>query len=341
MKERKILFTLLSVVAIVFLSLGAAIQAQAQQTFSGRAVGIDAETRVTTSLGTSVTAEATIADTGPLPPEGGTRSSGALAGTVNITTLGLTTTFTTGVIQTMTSGGTVNGVPTSQSQATVNDLNLAIAGNTITADTLTANSQCTCGANGPTCSGDTVVEDLVITLADGSTVTLNGSVAPNRTFSAIVTATVGSVTTTTTTTVIVNEQIRTADSITVNALHVIVTETVTDSITGVTTTTTTDIIVAQAHSDIQCLGPTAAPVSVSGRVITPIGRGVARARVLLTNSTGETRMVMTNPFGYFRFKEIDSGETYVFEVTHKRYTFTPQVLSVTNDLTELNFTALP
>ncbi|MBA3568233.1 MAG: hypothetical protein H0W28_02640 [Pyrinomonadaceae bacterium] len=69
-------------------------------------------------------------------------------------------------------------------------------------------------------------------------------VAPNTTF----TTTVGTVTTT----IIVNEQIVTANSITVNALHV----TATDSLTG----TTTDIIVAQAYSDINCVvAPTPTP----------------------------------------------------------------------------------
>jgi len=55
----------------------------------------------------------------------------------------------------------------------------------------------------------------------------------------------------------------------------------------------------------------------------------------------ETRYAMTNAFGYYRFDEVAAGETYVFSVRHKRHTFTPRIVSVTEELTELNFTAEP
>lgn len=100
-------------------------------------------------------------------------------------------------------------------------------------------------------------------------------------------------------------------------------------------------VTLDTNSITNCLAPTAAPVSISGRVISPFGRGIAGARIFLTNSMGEKQTAMTNRSGYFSFKEIGSGENYVVEITHKSYIFTPQVLLVTNDLTELNFTGLP
>lgn len=85
--------------------------------------------------------------------------------------------------------------------------------------------------------------------------------------------------------------------------------------------------------------PTAASAAVSGRVITVAGRGVTKARVTMTNANGETRRTMTNPFGYYHFADVLAGETYVFSVSHKSYLFFPQVLTVTEEISDYNFTA--
>lgn len=89
------------------------------------------------------------------------------------------------------------------------------------------------------------------------------------------------------------------------------------------------------------LPPTAAAVTIGGRVLTGDGHGIFRARVALTNSTGETRFAYTNQFGFYRFAEIPVGETYVFEVSHKRFQFIPRAVFLTESLDNLNFTALP
>lgn len=100
-------------------------------------------------------------------------------------------------------------------------------------------------------------------------------------------------------------------------------------------------------ADAQALGtilnddqPTAASVSVGGRVLAEKNTGISRAVVSLTDASGATRYAISNSFGYYRFDEIPVGETYVFAVRHKRYQFAPQVVTVNEDLTELNFTAL-
>lgn len=54
----------------------------------------------------------------------------------------------------------------------------------------------------------------------------------------------------------------------------------------------------------ECLNiaaPTAASVTVSGRVISPRGSGLTKARVTLTDARGETRTVITGTFGAYRF----------------------------------------
>ncbi|HLM03075.1 MAG TPA: S8 family serine peptidase [Pyrinomonadaceae bacterium] len=90
---------------------------------------------------------------------------------------------------------------------------------------------------------------------------------------------------------------------------------------------------------IVMLAPTAAGVSVGGRVLSPNGAGVANARVTVTSQSGEKRAAITNSFGYFRFESIAAGAGYVFEISHKRYSFAPRVVDVAEELNELNFTA--
>jgi CSLREA domain-containing protein len=86
--------------------------------------------------------------------------------------------------------------------------------------------------------------------------------------------------------------------------------------------------------------PTAASVAIGGRVMTPTGRGIFGARVLLTSVGGNRSFAITNPFGYYRFTDVPAGETYIIEAKHKLYSFAPQVISLTEDFGELNFTAL-
>lgn len=87
--------------------------------------------------------------------------------------------------------------------------------------------------------------------------------------------------------------------------------------------------------------PTAAAASVKGRVLTSGGRGIYRAVVTVTDLTGQTQTVRTNPFGYYRFNDLTVGETYNFTVSHKRYRFDPQVLNLGEDLSDFNLIALP
>ena len=103
--------------------------------------------------------------------------------------------------------------------------------------------------------------------------------------------------------------------------------------------TDTDGTASAQQYTIQVLAPTAASVSVSGRVLTPQGGGLTNATVVLTDASGNTRSARTSAFGYYRFDEIAAGQTCIVTVVSKRYQFTPQVITVTEDLSELNFTA--
>ena len=94
---------------------------------------------------------------------------------------------------------------------------------------------------------------------------------------------------------------------------------------------------------LSVLAPTAATVSVSGRVMDARKRGIARAQVSITDPAGIVRTVLTNPFGYYHFNDVRAGETYIFQAKSKRYRFlnSPSVRFVSEDLTNFDFTALP
>ncbi|HQU86074.1 MAG TPA: choice-of-anchor Q domain-containing protein [Pyrinomonadaceae bacterium] len=85
--------------------------------------------------------------------------------------------------------------------------------------------------------------------------------------------------------------------------------------------------------------PTAANVSVSGQVFSANGIGLRSAQVILTASNGISRTVSSNSFGYFRFDEVEAGQTYVISVRSKGYRFTPRVLSLNEEITGLILTA--
>lgn len=85
--------------------------------------------------------------------------------------------------------------------------------------------------------------------------------------------------------------------------------------------------------------PTAAGVSVSGRVLNAQGQAISKAVVTLTSNAGSTRTVLTNAFGYYSFDEVASGQTYLMSAGAKRYNFQPRVLNVGEDLTDVDFTA--
>jgi hypothetical protein len=87
------------------------------------------------------------------------------------------------------------------------------------------------------------------------------------------------------------------------------------------------------------LAPTAANVGVSGRVYTTEGRGVAGAIVRMTDQGGNTVYALTNPFGYYHFDGVASGQSYVMTATSKQYTFAARTVSVSDNITDLDFIA--
>lgn len=92
---------------------------------------------------------------------------------------------------------------------------------------------------------------------------------------------------------------------------------------------------------VGAMATTAATVSIGGRVLTANGNAVGSAQIGLTATNGATAFTLTNPFGYYRFEDVAVGETYVLTVATKRYSFVPQVVNVSGELTGLDLTAQP
>jgi hypothetical protein len=183
-----------------------AAQAGSSTQFSGDATALSA-----TVLGTSVT----VAHAGPLPSSGGAQEASLLKASEP----GL---LTAEVLH----ASTVGQGDRSRSEASVADLSLTVAGNTVTADFLMSRAMAVCGSGGATTSGSSELAGLTI---NGQRITVGAP--PNQT----VDLPDGSK-------VIINEQSTSPGSMTVNALHVIV--------PGVA-----DVVVASAHADITCPPP--------------------------------------------------------------------------------------
>ena len=216
-----------AVLIVAVLSFVFAIEEASAQLYSGQATAV--KSTVITGIVPGITTA--VSDTGPLPSAGGNINlASASANIAGVVTAGASTVTTSG------------GSGTSQSQASIETLDVNIAGFAndfrVRADTVASNTMCTCPTGA--CSGSSTITNLRIgTRGGGTVITVTG--APNQT----VVVTVGTVTLT----VVINEQIVSPSSITVNALHI----TLTDSLTNVTT----DVVVSSSHSDIKCTLSTA------------------------------------------------------------------------------------
>ncbi|MEQ1765573.1 MAG: carboxypeptidase-like regulatory domain-containing protein, partial [Pyrinomonadaceae bacterium] len=297
--------------------------------YSGRATGIRNRNR--TLLGTDITT--LVSDTGFLPTTGGQ---------INVSTVGATLPvlpLTSGTITSNTGAGgstvPLTNASSSASDSTVEALALNVADIlpfgppllSVTATTVTSNTRCTCSLSLPTCTGDSDIVDLEVRVL-GALIAVDLDFPPNQTI--VLPLGLGSIT--------FNEQVVLPPSpsihpenITVNAIHLRL------NVLGLALS---DTIVASSHSDIDCaVAPSAADVSLSGRVLDLNGRAISRAVVSAMDSTGKTHSSMSNTFGYYSIKELDSGDLYVVSASAKGHTFSPRTISLTDSVT--GFDILP
>ncbi len=88
---------------------------------------------------------------------------------------------------------------------------------------------------------------------------------------------------------------------------------------------------------IELLPSTAAGVEVSGRVLTPDGRGLRNATVTIIDSMGNRRTATTGSFGYYHFYDLEVGSTLVMGVNSNRYRFNSRVVQVFDSISDADF----
>lgn len=89
----------------------------------------------------------------------------------------------------------------------------------------------------------------------------------------------------------------------------------------------------------QIVAPTAASVSIGGRVATPLGRGIGNAVITMTSASGNVRTTTTTASGHYRFDDVAAGETYIITAIGKRFTFDQptRVMNANEDSDDINF----
>jgi hypothetical protein len=86
------------------------------------------------------------------------------------------------------------------------------------------------------------------------------------------------------------------------------------------------------NGQITSANASAAHVSIDGRVISSAGNPIANARVMVASPDGSAQSALTNAFGYFKIENVEVGQMYVLTVQAKRYSFTPQLVPLTDPI---------
>lgn len=89
--------------------------------------------------------------------------------------------------------------------------------------------------------------------------------------------------------------------------------------------------------------PSAASVSISGRVTTDSGAGIRNVLVRLYNSSGQIQTTSTASFGYYRVANVEAGSSYVLSISSKRFTFASpsRIVVVADEAVDVDFVAEP
>lgn len=87
--------------------------------------------------------------------------------------------------------------------------------------------------------------------------------------------------------------------------------------------------------------PTAALISISGRVRTAANRPIGGAVITVYDLNGNRASTRTSTFGHYRFQDLAAGETYVLTVSSRRYVFTnaSSVVLAEDNVTDVDFVA--
>lgn len=99
------------------------------------------------------------------------------------------------------------------------------------------------------------------------------------------------------------------------------------------------VVITAGFWKYSTLTPTAAMVSISGRVRTSSGQGIPNASLTLFLPDGSTRTVRASPLGFYQFDGVTAGETVVLGVWRKAVTFSQPMIAVKvfDEIADLDF----
>ncbi|HEV7643284.1 MAG TPA: hypothetical protein VGO50_05010 [Pyrinomonadaceae bacterium] len=86
---------------------------------------------------------------------------------------------------------------------------------------------------------------------------------------------------------------------------------------------------------------TPAPATVTGRVLTAEGIPASGVTMRMADSSGEIRTARTNPFGYYQFGAVMSGQLYSIAVKSRTVAISERSIFVAGDVSNFDFTAAP
>lgn len=113
---------------------------------------------------------------------------------------------------------------------------------------------------------------------------------------------------------------------------------------NLTTGAETDIGAFPAGSNVHDISVqpavTASGVTLSGRVaLGPQGRGIINVVVSITDSNGVVRTTITGKGGQYSFEDLETGGSYVVTVRSRNYNFSPRVVQLFDNLSDIDFFA--
>ncbi|MBX3290504.1 MAG: carboxypeptidase regulatory-like domain-containing protein [Acidobacteria bacterium] len=82
---------------------------------------------------------------------------------------------------------------------------------------------------------------------------------------------------------------------------------------------------------------------LSGHSMTPEGRPINGATVVLLDEFGNFRKTNTNGFGLFRFSAVETGRLYMLFIVHKQYVFAfpSEMFEITGDIHGISLVGEP
>lgn len=84
-------------------------------------------------------------------------------------------------------------------------------------------------------------------------------------------------------------------------------------------------------------GPVLPTAGVSGRVMTPDGKGINKALVTITDGLGTSRQVYTDSAGRYGFDNLPTGRNYTLTASHKRFEFEQRTVFVIGSTNNVDF----